>query len=278
MRVFLFFILGCVGLAARAEPVELTLPNKLVAKAEYRQGDPNQPAVILLHGFLQTHEFPTIHSLLEGLSGSGRTVLSPSLTLGVTHRKQSLACEAIHSHTLKEDGREIDAWVKWLKARHHGPIVLVSHSFGSVEALAYLSAKPDPAITRFIGVSIVEGRIKLTPEQTRARLAELRHAVKIGQPRVVTQPFSFCQKYQATPAGLLSYLEWTPRRIREASARLPLPHLFIMGGNDDRLGTGWVDKLKAHNRVKIIPGANHFMDGEHEFDLLDSVLDEMKAP
>jgi len=51
-----------------------------------------------------------------------------------------------------------------------------------------------------------------------------------------------------------------------------------MGGNDDRLGTGWVDKLKAHNRVKIIPGANHFMDGEHEFDLLDSVLDEMKAP
>ena len=39
---------GCVlavALAARAEPVELVLPKQLVAKAEYRKGDPNKPAV-----------------------------------------------------------------------------------------------------------------------------------------------------------------------------------------------------------------------------------------
>jgi len=275
MRFFLFLMMCSIGLTVRAASVELTLPNKLVAMAEYRKGDPDKPAVILLHGFLQTNEFPMIHRLVEGISDTGRGVLAPTFTLGVTHRRQSLACEAIHTHTMSEVEGEISAWVNWLKARHKGPIILLGHSFGSVEALAYLSDKPDPAITRFIGVSIIEGRLKLTSAETTKLLADMRRAVKTGEPRVVTHQFSFCQKYQATPASLLSYLEWTPQRVLDASARLPLPNLYIMGGRDDRLGTGWVDKLKTRNRVIVIPGANHFMDGEHEFDLLDAVLAEL---
>jgi dienelactone hydrolase len=275
MRYWLILIVFCG--AAHAEPLQLTLPNHLVAMAEYRKGDPNKPAVILVHGFLQTHEFLTIHSLVAGISDSGYTVLAPTLTLGVTHRMRSMACEAIHTHTMKEVGQEIDAWVKWLKARHDGPIILIGHSIGGVEALAYLSGKHDPAIKRFIGVSLSEGRLKMTKAETAKLIAEMRHAVKMGDPSVVTRQFSFCEKYQATPASLLSYLEWTPQRVLDAASRLPLPHLFIMGGLDGRLGSGWIGKLKARNRVTIIPGANHFMDGEHEFDLLDAVLTELKS-
>lgn len=277
MRIFLFLALCWIGLAVRAEPVELAMPNKLVALADFRKGDPNKPAVILLHGFLQTYESPTIHNLADGIAAAGNTVLAPSFTLGVTPRRQSMACEAIHTQTMKEGEGEIDAWVKWLKARHHGPIVLIGHSFGSAELLAYLAGKYDPAIKRFIGISLVEGRLKLDAAQTADLIADMRHAVKIGEPRVVTRQFSFCQKYQATPASLLSYLEWTPQRVLDAAARLPLPSLFIMGGSDERLGHGWVNKLQKHCRVKIIKGANHFMDGEYEFDLLDTVLKELKA-
>lgn len=275
MRFLLFLMVCCIGVSAHAASVELALPNKLVARAEYRKGDPDKPAVILLHGFLQTHEFPTIHRLVDGIAETGREVLAPTLTLGVTHRQQSLACEAIHTHTLKDVEGEISAWVKWLKARHNGPIILLGHSFGSVEALAYLSDKPDPAIKRFIGVSIIEGRLRLNAADAAKLIGEMRKLAKENRPQVVTHQFSFCQKYQATPASLLSYLEWTPQRVLDASAKLPLPNLYIMGGRDDRLGTGWVDRLKARNRVKVIPGANHFMDGEHEFDLLDSVLAEL---
>jgi len=275
MRFFLFLLVSCIGLSARAESVELTLPNKLVAMAEYRKGNADKPAVILLHGFLQTHEFPMIHRLIEGIADTGRGVLAPTLTLGVTHRRQSLACEAIHTHTMQDGEGEIGAWVKWLKARHEGSIILLGHSFGSVEALAYLSGKPDPAITRFIGVSIIEGRLKMNTAETRKLIADVRKQASHRQPPVLTQQFSFCQKYQATPASLLSYLEWTPQRVLDAGTGLTLPKLFIIGARDDRLGTGWVDKLKIHNRVKIIPGANHFMDGEHEFDLLDTVLAEL---
>lgn len=265
------------SLAAHAAPVELTLPNRLVAKAEYKQGDADKPAALIVHGFLQTHEFPVIRRLEEGIRDNGWTVLAPTLTLGVTHRRQSLACEAIHTHTMAEVGNEIDAWVKWLKRRHKGPITLIGHSFGSVEALAYLSGQPDPAINGFIGVSIVEGRLKLTERETAKLITRMRAAVKIGAPRMTTHQFSFCQKYQATPASLLSYLEWTPKRVLDAAARLPMPNLFIMGGRDDRLGNGWVDQLRKRNRVEVIEGANHFMDGEHEFDLLDTVLKELKA-
>ncbi len=277
MKGVLTLVLCCLSLTAQAANVTLTLASKLVAQAEYSKGRPGKPALILVHGLLQTHEFPTINRLIEGIRDAGHTVLAPTLSLGVTHRRQSMACEAIHTHTMKDVGHEIDAWVKWLKRRHDGPIILVGHSFGSVESLAYLSGNPDPAITRFIGVSIVEGRIRLTEEETTRLMAELRRAVASGSPRVVMRQFSYCQKYQATPASLLSYLEWTPRRILDAARNLPLPSLYIMGSRDDRLGIGWVDSLARHNRVNIIPGANHFMDGEHEFDLLDAVLGELNA-
>lgn len=279
MRFFLFLMVCCIGVAARAAPVELTLPNKLVAMAEYRKGNPDKPTVVLLHGFLQTNEFPLIHRLVEGIADTGHGVLAPTLTLGVTHRRQSLACEAIHTHTMRDVEGEIAAWVNWLKARHEGTIILLGHSFGSVEALAYLSGRPDPAITRFIGVSIIEGHLRLNAAETRKLIADVRKQASNRQPGVLTRQFSFCRKYQATPASLLSYLEWTPQRVLDASAGLTLPKLFIMGGRDDRLGSGWVDKLKTGSRVKIIPGANHFMDGEHEFDLLDTVLAELnQAP
>jgi pimeloyl-ACP methyl ester carboxylesterase len=272
----LILLLSCASLTVWAEPVQLTMPNQQVAEAEYRKGDAGKPAVILLHGFLQTHEFPTIHRLIEGISDSGYTVLAPNLTLGVTHRRQSLACEAIHTHTMRNVVREISTWVQWLKVRHPGPIILIGHSFGSAELLAYLSGKPDPVVRKFIGISLVEGRLKLDEREIGKLVAQLRKQAADPRPHVVTHQFSFCQQYQATPASMASYLEWSPKRILNAINRLTLPHVFIMGGHDDRLGVGWIDKLQRHNRVLLISGANHFMDGEHEFDLLDDVLAELK--
>ena len=52
-----------------------------------------------------------------------------------------------------------------------------------------------------------------------------------------------------------------------------------MGSRDDRLGPDWIDNLKKTKaKVLVIEGANHFMDGDFEFDLLDNVLLELKAP
>jgi pimeloyl-ACP methyl ester carboxylesterase len=278
MQRLLILFLIFLAANAQAATVQQTLPNRLVALAEYRKGQADKPAILLLHGFLQTNEFPTIYRLTGSLADAGYTVLAPNLSLGVTHRRQSLACEAIHNHTLQDELGEIATWVKWLKNHHAGPIVLLGHSFCSIELLAYLADHPDPAIRQFIGVSIVESRLKLSPSERRKLVEELRQEAKKAQPRLVSRQFSFCNKFQATPKSLLSYMEWTPQKVLEVAAALPLPNLFIMGGHDDRLGPGWVEQLKKRNRVEVFAGANHFMDGEHEFDLVDAILKELGKP
>jgi len=264
--------------SARADIVELGLPNKLVARAEFRAGESSKPAVLLLHGFLQTHEFPLIHRMTESLSSAGYTVLAPSLSLGISHRKQSLACEALHTHTQDDAIKEIGAWLTWLKARNVRSVVLLGHSFGSMQALAYVTERRDPIVSKLIGVSIIEGRMKIQVPDYNTLMREIRAMAAAGESKAVTQPFSFCQKFRASPKSLLSYLEWSPEKIVREINRSRLPIVFIMGGQDDRLGPGWIDQLaKTRAKLQIIKGANHFMDGEYEFDLQDLVLAELKS-
>lgn len=260
-------------LPAKADRVELTLPNQLVARAEFREGHPGKPAVVLMHGFLQTHDFPVIHRLTEHLGGAGYTVLAPTLTLGISARRQSLACEALHTHTQEDAIRELDAWMKWLKARRVQSVILIGHSFGSMQALAYTAEMHNPMVKKLIGISIIEGR----PIGRNGK--EVLPARGNGKSDgIVTQAFSFCQKFRASPSTLESYLAWTPRRILNEVDRSRLPITFIMGDRDDRLGPHWIAQLqKTRAKVRIIPGANHFMDGEYEFDLLDRVSEELKG-
>ncbi|MEW6677119.1 MAG: alpha/beta fold hydrolase [Pseudomonadota bacterium] len=259
--------------------MHLTLPNKIVAQGEFRTGDPAKPAVLLLHGFLQTHNFPTIHRLVEALSDEGYTVLAPTLSLGIPHRGQSVACEAIHTHTVAQGAEELNAWVKWLSARQVRQIILAGHSIGNIYNLAYLSSYPDSRVKKLIGISIVEGRLKIGEPARAGLVRDLRKAVQEDKRKTIEHQFSFCQRFHATRESLLSYLEWGPDKILTAVRKANLPVTMIMGGKDDRLGADWVDRLKkTPARVIIIPGANHFMDGQHEFDLVDEFLNEMKLP
>jgi pimeloyl-ACP methyl ester carboxylesterase len=279
MRCGIFLVLAGLAMQAVAKPVELVLPNKVVAKAEFRNGEVGKPAILLMHGFLQTHEFPTIHRLVEGLSSEGYSVLAPTLTLGVSHRKQSLACEAINVHSMADATMEVGLWVEWLKARKMSSVVLLGHSFGSVVALAYLGSQRQNSVDKLIGVSAAEGRLKSDRVERDKLIDKARALVKSNSRSLMTEQLSFCQKYRATPAGMLSYLEWTPERLLREVRRLPTPTTFIMGSRDDRLGPGWIEHLKqTRAKVLVIEGANHFMDGDFEFDLLDTVLAELKTP
>jgi pimeloyl-ACP methyl ester carboxylesterase len=277
-RVLLFGLLVLAGTPARAEIVHLTLPSKLVAQGEFRPGDPAKPAVLLLHGFLQTQNFPTIHRLVEALSDEGYTVLAPTLSLGIPHRSQSVACEAIHTHTVAQGAEEIDAWVKWLTTKSPGKVVLAGHSIGNIYNLAYLASYPSARVVKLIGISIVEGRLKIGEPARAGLVRDLRKVAQVDKRKPVEHQFSFCQRFNATRESLLSYLEWGPDKILTAVRKTRLPITMIMGSKDDRLGTDWLDRLKkTPAKVIIIPGANHFMDGQHEFDLVDEFLHEIKS-
>lgn len=263
--------------SAQAQRVAIAIDGRLTAAAEYIAGQWDKPAVLILHGFLQTHEFPIVRQLTQHLAEAGYTVLAPTLTLGIADRKQSLACEAINTHTLQDSVREIDTWVRWLKKRRT-PIVLIGHSFGTIYLLNYLEGRPEPGIGKLIGISLIEGGLSMADNARRqALLQKLHRLAENPSPSLVKQAFSFCKQYQSTPRGLLSYMEWSPDRIVASIENSKLPMAFIVGSRDDRLGPDWIRRLQATPaHTYVIDGANHFMDGQHEFDMLERLLGELK--
>jgi len=276
MRLIASILLVLSLASAHAQTVTLTLPKKVVARAEYLAGKPDKPAVLILHGFLQTHAFPTVQRLSDSLHDAGYTVLAPTLTLGITNRRQSMACEAIHTHTLQDDQREIEAWLNWLKQKTQAPIVLVGHSTGSFMILSDLKKLSDARIRKFIGISLVEGRFGASENDRRQLMQDLQARIKGGDRHPISKPFSFCKKFFATPESLHSYLEWDSVRLIKAIKASTIQVSFIMAGKDDLIASGWIGDLqKTGKPVHVIQGANHFMDGEHEFDLLDMILAEL---
>lgn len=272
MRAYLFCLLISVfPVWAQAAIIHLEMRPGISASAEYLAGQGNKPAVLLVHGFLQTREFPTVATLADGLQDAGYSVLSPTLSLGIPQRKQSLACEAVHRHSLDDDIAEISHWVDWLKSHGHRSIVLVGHSFGSLQLLAYLDGHPDKAIKAYIGASLVEAQIDSTSRPALIRQLEAMAAIK--QRTLVTHALSFCRKYTSTPEDLLTYVRWDQARTLAALKASPVSVQLIMGDQDEILGQDWIKALQhVQARMVIVEGANHFMDGEHEFDLLESTL------
>lgn len=276
MRIYLFCLLiSLFPTAAHAVIVQQEMRPGIPASAEYLIGERSKPAVLLVHGFLQTREFPTVATLAQGLQDAGYTVLSPTLSLGIPSRAQSLACEAVHKHSMEDDVAEIRRWVNWLKSRGHPSIVLIGHSFGSLQLLAYLSAKPDTAVKAYIGASLVEAQIGTAARP--ALITKMENRVLNKQHALVAQSLSFCRKYTATPKGLLSYLRWDQARTLAALKQSPVGVKLIMGDADNTVGRGWLKALQhVQTPMVVVKGANHFMDGEHEFDLLDHTLKHLE--
>ncbi len=276
MRIYLFCLLiSFFPAAAHAEIVQQEMRPGISASAEYLAGERSKPAVLLLHGFLQTREFSTVATLARGLQDEGYSVLSPTLSLNIPHRTQSLACEGVHKHNMDDDVAEIGRWVGWLKSRGHRSIILVGHSFGSLQLLAYLSAKPDSAVKAYIGASLIEAQIGTANRP--ALIAQLENRVHGKQRALVTQTLSFCKKYPSTPEGLLSYARWDQARVLAALRQSPVGVNLIMGEEDNMLERGWLRALQ-HMQVPmvIVKGASHFMDGAHEFDLLEHTLESLE--
>jgi len=275
MRALLFcLLLSGLPTSVHAAIVQLEMRPGIPASAEYLAGQRDKPAVLLLHGFLQTRTLPPVVTLARGLQNAGYSVLSPTLSLGIPNRTQSLACEAVHRHSMDEDIAEIARWVEWLKSHGHRSIVLLGHGFGGLQLLAYLSAGPDATVKGYIGVSLAEAEIGTTPRA--ALIAQLESQLPLKHRTLVTQHLSYCRKYLSTPEALLSYVRWDQPRTLSVLKQSPVKVKLIMGDADAMFEHGWLKALKhVQTPMVIVKDANHFMDGEHEFDLLDHTLRSM---
>jgi len=261
--------------------VEARLPGGKTVSASYLSGKKDKPALLVLHGFLQTRHFPTVVGVTEAVSPAGYASLAPSLSLGISGRAKSLPCEAVHTHSLQDDADEVAFWVRWLEKKGYARVILVGHSYGNLQLLAYLERNPSPAVKQVLMISLTDVERKQSARQRAAVAADLRSSVARGSQALVEAEIGHCRKYVSPPAPLLSYMSITRDSILASLAHSPVPAEVIMGSKDDRMGPDWVDKLVSHGLVvRVIPGASHFFDNQYEFDLQEAVVHALqgKAP
>lgn len=256
---------------ALAETVEAKLPSGIIATADFRTGQPARPAVLLLHGFLQTRHSPPMSSLANTLADQGYTVLTPTLTLGINRRAKSLACEAVHTHDLESDIGEIGFWVDWLTGKGLRDIVLIGHSSGSLQILEYLAKVPSLAVRKTILTSLIP--IISDRSERQHTLDLLRKKPKAAEQGLARYTLAYCRKsYAAPPRAYLSYATVDADRVLANLGKISVPVEVIVGATDTTMDAGWPENMRGRGvPVTIIEKTGHFFDGAQEFDLTDKV-------
>lgn len=278
LRALLGLVMAVLSGWVQAEAVELRLDSGIIAQANLHRGEPGKPAVVILHGFLQTNQFPTVQYLADALADDGYTVLTPNLSLDIERRGQSLACEAIHTHTMEGETAELRAWIEWLAALTPAPIVVIGHSTGGIQVLAQTVTRPHPRTRAIILISPTyfgAGPVNVEgPEDQRRAEEDLTQGRRDPQ----TYALTFCQRYLTLPAAYLSYLYWDAARSLEAIQGLSgVRVVLIVGLGDDRLDSSWVAHLEATGtRVLGVEGADHFFESGHELELGDAVEESLR--
>lgn len=261
-------VLCVLPMAAVAETVVLELRPGIPATAEFRNPDGADDPVLILHGFLQTRDFPTVRRLAEFLAGEDHPVLTPTLSLGVPARSQSLRCEALHTHDLAQDVAELARWVNWLYERTRRPVVLIGHSAGGHLITRYLARYPASHLKQVILISIAP---------------PAGHPPAGGEPQegadeLADYALAYCRRYPTTRSAFHSYADWGPEQMIDAMARAAVPVRVVIGGADERLKPEWRALLREAGVALIeVPGAGHFFDDEHEFELDDRIESLLEA-
>lgn len=260
------------------EIVELDVGNGITGSAQFIQGSNEAPAILILHGFLQTRDFYTIRRLGTALVDSGYTVLTPTLSLGLDRRKQSLPCEAIHSHSLDSDIKEIEVWVEWLNQKTGRPAVVMGHSAGGVLLAAYLGQRSEAGVSNSILISLAYFGQNPAVNETSADAERAREALASGQNELSNYGLSYCKEYLTTARNFLSYYDWSRERISSALQGITAPVSIVVGSNDHRIDQAWINNIQQNGiNVVSIEGANHFFDNEYEFELTDVIEEILSA-
>lgn len=250
--------------------MQLEVAPGLVAEADYWPGQLAKPAVLILHGFLQTREFPIVRRLATALADEGYSVLAPTLSLGIQRRMQTLACEAIHTHSLEQDVGELASWTRWLAERVGRAPVLIGHSTGGIQVAALLDIEAELPVDRAVLISLTAFGEAFDPAEWRERAQSLQLA---GVDAMRAFPLGYCQDYVTTPRRYLSYLRWDALRIERALRATRTPVTVILGSDDPRINHDWLVRLSDYGvGVRSIPNADQFFDLTNEFDLYDEVI------
>lgn len=264
---------------AVAETVTVKLPTGISASANFKSGLPSLPAVLLLHGFQQTHRSEPINSLASHLAAKGYTVLNPTMSLGVNYRSQSMPCEAVHTQTIDEEVAEISYWTNWLSDKGTDNIILASFSStGNIGMLLYTSQAPNLNIKK--AILIAPNPPIVDQKEKRKIIASLKSRAQKDEQNLGIFTLSYCKNnYATTTDSYLSYAKYDSKEFIELIKNSQVHTELIIGSADTVMTPSWATQLKSLSspvRITMVDKAGHFFDGPSEFDLADIVENILK--
>lgn len=273
-QLYILLLLLLCTAPATAKEVSLSLPNSLTALGDYSEGKADKPAVLILHGFLQTYRFSTVQLIASELRNAGYTVLAPTLTLNMDQRRSSLGCDAVHTHRASSDINEIGLWLSWLAERGHRRIILIGHSTGSNHLLATLRSHDSANVIAFIATSLGPMKNHNDMATNGEQITTAKRRIAAGDRSIGHYTLGFCRNNYASPAdAFLSYVEWDEERVVSDLLAISVPTTVILGENDSWLPNGWADTLRQKGiATQIIDEANHYFSSPAEFDFQAAVL------
>jgi len=246
--------------------------NGMIINAEYLEGSSTKNPVLILHGLLQTHHFSTVSRLATALNESGYTVLSPTLSLGISNRKMSLSCEAIHTHSMQSDTSELQKWISWLNAKTGKKVNLVGHSAGGPTILNYLVNNDTTLINKVALISLSYYASGPTANETEQHKTIALGHIKSNSEKIHNYALNYCRSYPSYAKEFLSYYEWDTEKVSNSVGLHKDKISIIIGTGDKRIDSNWRKHLNdKYNNVFSIDGANHFFDQSHEFELIDTI-------
>ncbi len=271
-KLFFLFIALFSTSFSFAESVQLTTASDKEVIATYLQGEEDNSPVLILHGFLQTKEFPTVDRLATSLNDSGYTVLKPTLSLGLSNRKQSLPCEAIHTHSLDSEADELGQWIEWLYEKTGKPVTLIGHSTGSQVILKYMENSNAKFVNHSILISLSYYASGPAARENKSHAEKAQSAIKQNSNLLDTYALNYCETYPTYARNFLSYYNWNIDKTSSVISKFNKQLSIILGTNDKRIDNNWRQQLQnIHSNTHLIEDANHFFDQTHEFDLVDTV-------
>jgi len=263
-----------------AAPITVLLPSKIVANADFRRGDSNKPAVLVLHGFMATYNLNIVQTIIGELEDQGFTVLAPTLSLRINNRQSGANCEAVHTHTMETDIAEISWWIDWLKRKGYRNVEVIGFSTGGLQVAALFEKHVPAIVKKVILVSPIYMAGKPFPEAIeQADLLKANSLVKRNDTKLQQYSLSYCNENFVAPAQVfLSYKAWSKQRLFKAIKSIAVPSVIIVGGEDFRFGRHWINDLgSTGKRVEVIPRANHFFSSLQEFEFLEKLEKEISA-
>ena len=202
------------------------------------------------------------------------------MSLGVNRRKQSLACEAAHTHTMDDETGEVAFWINWLSSRGYKDIVPVGFSStGNISLLLYNIQTPHPSIKKVILTSFNPVHINQA-ERLKLQTGAGRKSHAQGG-KIARYSVGYCKNnFSSTLNTYLSYSAFVDDKILDLISHSTVPLEIILGSADTVLPVNWQAKIIARNpraRISVVNKANHFFEGTTELDLADNVETILKT-